>query len=140
MKETIKHSALKSRTEELIAKIQGIETRIGEEISGGPAAAETNRLVAASLCKIAAPILENLQQTVEFITVETTETNEERLSIDPEVIDATVSMFGVAAESVLPFALESAAITLPIAENLIATAIEKLDEADKLTEENPKSE
>jgi len=138
MKQNIKFSELKSRTEALVAKFITIPERIGDDISGRSIAVQSNILVVAALAKIVTPILENLQQTIGFITAEDNGENgsgEEKLTIDPEIVEATEDAFGVSADSVLPFALTTSAITLPIAEEMIAKAIALLDEADTFTSE-----
>jgi len=138
MKQNIKFSELKSRIEALVAKFITIPERIGDDISGRSTAAQSNILVVAALAKIVNPILENLQQTIGFVTAEENSdngTSAEKLSIDTEIVEATTDAFGVSADSVLPFALATSEITLPIAEDLVAKAIALLDEADTFTSE-----
>jgi hypothetical protein len=139
-----------------VAAIQGdletIQTTLQEKLSTGGAQAQTSRLVAFALAKQAAQLLPQLNQSVSFLegpdeaaaeaTAKLPATGNElfdglfsAVAKLAEGVAAMVSeQFGVEEAAVGPFILETACVFLPIVEQMVSTAKEKLAEADQIIE------
>lgn len=135
-----------------VAAIQGdleaIETTLQEKLSTGGSQAQTSRLVAFALAKQAAQLLPQLNQSVNFL-----EGPDEAAANVPatgnELFDGLFSAVAKLAEGVAtmvaeqfdveeaavgPFILETASVFLPIVEQMVSKAKEKLAEADQIIE------
>ncbi len=135
-----------------VAAIQGdleaIQTTLQEKMSTGGVQAQASRLVAFALAKQAGELLPQLNQSVSFLegpdeaTANVPATGNELFdglfSAVAKLAEGVAAMIaeqlGVDEAAVGPFLLETTCIVLPIVEQMVNTAKEKLAEADQIIE------
>jgi hypothetical protein len=136
---------MNNRVSALKASLLEIQTILQEKMgnSSAPVKAQSARLVAFALAKAAAPLVENIEGTLAFLSpppaAETPEvaTDDSLLGQLIQVATAIArdlaGQLDVAEEAIAPFLVETNSIMLVSAEEMINQARAKLAEADTFT-------
>lgn len=138
---TLTVEEMNAKYQSSISVIEQIENVLQEKLASGPAAAQANRLVAMGLAKQANAMLENVGSTLQYLNTpefpvdaETNNPLAALVHVAEEIVEALMDQFGVEKEAVVPFIYGMNAIMLPVIDDLLTKAQEKLTEANALTE------
>lgn len=139
-KSTMTVEEMNAKYQAAIAVLEQMEIVLEEKLTAGPAAAQANRLVAMGLARQANAILNQVGELLQYLSAPETPVaaeSEDLLSnlahIAEEFVEELMDQFGVDKEAIVPFVYEISAIMIPVSEDLLAKAQEKLAIADALS-------
>ncbi len=139
---------MNNRVAAVSADIESLAATIEEKLAIGPSAAQSQRLVAVSLIKVAQPLLQQVSNSVAYIMSAAPEADEGAtvpadfhtdallegvLKLVDGIAEAIASQFGVEESAIAPFIVATNSIMLPLVEYLVARAKAAMADADALS-------
>lgn len=134
---------INNRVQTIVTKIEGIQSALNDSLTEGPVAAQTACLVAFALAKQAYSMVEQIGQTVQYLSKpDSLEDNADGdsenifdalVEVASEILEAMTEQFGVEKAAITPFLYETTVIMLPVVEDLVARAEAKIELAAGLS-------
>jgi len=139
-KPTLTVEQMNEKFQVLTASVESIGSRLQEELTAGPAPAQTARLVAMALAKQAESMLGNVGGSLQYLNKpeQSDESDDSNplgalVEVAEEVLESMVEQLGVEKEAIAPFLYEANGTMIPVIEDLVTRANGKLAEAEALT-------
>ena len=124
----------------LTSSIEQIRTTLQDGLASGPAVAQAARQVALALATQTSLLLAGVGEMIQSVSkpegtadTETDHPSAAFVQVAQEVVQAITDECGVDKEAIPPYLCEVIAIMIPVIEDLVTTANEKIAQANALT-------